>query len=47
VAGSRLLQRVAEGKAWTGPQPCSENQLATRRSVAETVIAFSARCGSQ
>jgi hypothetical protein len=30
-----------------GPQPCSENQAAARRNVAETVIAFSAECSSQ
>ena len=33
--------------AWTGPQPCSRNQPAARRSVAVTVIAFSSLCSSQ
>src|SRR3954454_18956809 len=33
--------------AWTGPQPCSASQAAARRSVAETVAAFSAEWISQ
>jgi len=33
--------------AWTGPQPCSRIHAAARRSVAETVWAFSALCNSQ
>lgn len=43
----RKARRVAhlalsDMTAWTGPHPCSVNQAAARRNVAETVSLFSA-----